>query len=261
MFGIGRFFVFLVTLFLATVLLAQLVPKVLASDLSSGVAVYIQLIDKDVEVGQIVSLNSRGYSLSTAPYDPNIFGVIVKNPAIAFEDGKDDSYPVVSQGKVYLKVSGINGPISRGDLLTTSRIRGVAQKATESGYVVASALEDYKPKSTSEQGLILVVLNVGHGNTTDNPTSNLIKTFDFVMSAPYASPIALIRYLFAGVMVVLSFVVAVGHFGRVSGLGIEALGRNPLAGRMIIFGIVTNIVFAISIVLAGIAIGYLILVI
>jgi hypothetical protein len=62
-------------------------------------------------------------------------------------------------------------------------------------------------------------------------------------------------------MVILSFVIAVGYFGRISSLGIEALGRNPLAGRMIIFSIVLHVILALAIVGVGVAAAYLALVI
>jgi hypothetical protein len=226
---------------------------------SSGIAVYIQILDKNVAEGDIVSLSSKGYVLSKQAYDPNIFGVVVRDPAIAFESSQANSYPVVSAGKVPMRVATTNGKIKKGDLLTSSTRPGVAEKATESGFVVATALEDY---GDSKVGRILVVLSVGHGiASTDDTKGNLLKTFNYLMSAPYLSPMGALRYLFAAIMVILSFMVAVGYFGRVSSLGIEALGRNPLAGRMILFSIVIHVLLALVIVGVGIAVAYLALVI
>jgi len=225
---------------------------------SSGIAVYIPVVDKDVKEGSIVVLSNSGYVLGTKPYDPNIFGVVVADPALAFESNQPDSYPVVSQGKVPLLVSGTNGDIKKGDLITTSTIPGVGQKVTDAGFVVATALEDY---SGSEIGTILVVLNVGAGSVSANTTGSILKAFDFVLNAPYLAPLAVLRYVFAAIMVVLSFVVAVGYFGRISSLGIEAIGRNPLARKAIIFGVVMNIVLALSIVASGVIIAWLVLVV
>jgi hypothetical protein len=229
-----------------------------ASGNSSGIAVYIQILDKNVQEGDIVSLSSKGYVLSRQAYDPNISGVVVRNPAIAFESYDSNSYPVVSEGKVPMRVTTANGKIKKGDMLTSSTKPGVGEKATQGGFVVATALEDY---GGSKDGKILVVLTVGHGTaSTNDGKGNLINAFSYLMSAPYLSPLGALRYLFAAVMVILSFVVAVGYFGKVSSLGIEALGRNPLAGRMILFSIVLHVLLALVIVGVGVAIAYLALV-
>lgn len=252
-----------ILIFLLMLSLGQIIPESYAQSdsSSSGIAVYIQVGDKKVQEGDIISLSQKGYVLGRVAYDPNIFGIVVKDPAIAFEDSQPGSYPVVSQGKVFMRVSTINGKIKKGDLLTTSTIPGVGQKATETGFIVASALEEYGHSSTKNVGKILVVLNVGQGNVSTNTTGSLLKAFNFVLSAPYMSPLAVVRYIFAAIMVILSFLIAVGYFGRISSLGIQALGRNPLAGRMITFGIALHIILALVIVVAGVAIAYLALVI
>jgi F0F1-type ATP synthase membrane subunit c/vacuolar-type H+-ATPase subunit K len=50
------------------------------------------------------------------------------------------------------------------------------------------------------------------------------------------------------------------YFGKASRAGIEAVGRNPLAKRVIQLTVVMNIVLTIVIVLVGLAIAYLILI-
>lgn len=225
---------------------------------SSGIAVYLQILDKNVVEGDIVSLTPKGNALSSQAYDPNIIGVVVSDPAIAFESFQENSHPVVSEGKVLMRVTTANGVIKKGDLLTSSTKPGVGQKVTESGFVVATALEDY---SGSQDGKILVVLSVGNGIASSDTRGNLLQSFSYLMSAPYLSPMGALRYLFAAIMVILSFAVAVGYFGRVSSLGIEALGRNPLAGKMILFSVIIHVLLALVIVGVGVAVAYLALVI
>jgi hypothetical protein len=257
-----RVFAFLLVV-LFIVQFAWIIPVVFAqsNNSSSGIAVYIQIIDKSVQEGDIITLSPKGYILGKEPYDPNIFGIVVKDPAIAFENSQANSYPVVSSGKVFMRVSTINGNIKKGDSLTTSIMPGVGQRATESGFIIATALEDYSANSTKDAGKILVVLNVGQGAASTGARGNLINAFNFFLSAPYMSPLSVLRYVFSAVMVILSFVIAVGYFGRISSLGIEALGRNPLAGRMIIFSIVLHVILALAIVGVGVAAAYLALVI
>lgn len=232
----------------------------LVNDDTSGVAVYVQVQDKNVQEGDIIALSRKGYVLGAVPYDPNLYGVVVSNPAVAFESDIPNSYPVVSQGKVLLRVSTINGKIKKGDLLTSSTLPGIGQKSTESGFVIATALEDYNANSSKEIGKILVVLDVGHGAMSSEERGNLFRSINFLLNTPYLSPLSVARYIFASLMVVISFGIAIGYFGRISSLGIEALGRNPLAGRMITFGIVLHIFLSLVILVIGLGVAYLTLV-
>lgn len=241
---------------------ALVAPKSYAEyENSSGIAVYLPILEKKVQEGDIVSISKNGYTLSRVPYDPNIFGVVVKDPALAFENNRSGSFPVVSAGKVLMRVSTTNGKIKKGDLLTSSKTPGVGQKATDTGYIVATALGDFNAKSSQKIGKILVVLDVGHGNVSGSTSVNLLQGLNYVLTAPYASPIAVLRYVVSGIIVIVSFILGIGYLGRLSGLGVEALGRNPLAGRMIIMAIVLNVIVALSIILVGIFIGYLVLVV
>jgi hypothetical protein len=233
--------------------------RVFAADtVSSGIATYVQITDKNVQVGDIIAFSNNGYHRSVTPYDPAVFGVVVKDPAVAFESvNQTGTYPVVSSGKVFVRVSTQNGVIKKGDLLTTSSQAGVAEKAVQPGYIIGTAIQDYT--NTKSSGSILVVLNMG-GNVSTTAGSNLIQTLKIAFSAPYVSPLNALRYVFAVGLVVLSFLVSVGYFGRVSNTGIEALGRNPLAGRLIIFSVILHLIMAFSIVAVGVVIAYLILV-
>ena len=130
----------------------------------------------------------------------------------------------------------------------------------ESGFIIATALEDYTAASSKNIGKILVVLDVGHGTVSNEARGNLLKTFNFVFRSPYISPLSVIRYIFAATLVILSFAVAIGYFGRISSLGIQAIGRNPLAGKLIIFSIVMHIILALVIIAVGVVVAYMVLI-
>jgi F0F1-type ATP synthase membrane subunit c/vacuolar-type H+-ATPase subunit K len=72
--------------------------------------------------------------------------------------------------------------------------------------------------------------------------------------------LASLRYLLAFLIAIIAFVLGFIYFGRVVRVGIEAIGRNPLARRMIQITMLFNILITIVIVLAGLLIAYLILV-
>ncbi len=232
-----------------------------AQSVSSGIATYIQITDKNAGPGSIVRLTDKGYSLARVPYDPSVFGVIVGNPSVSFEStNTPDARPVISAGKVYVDVSTINGQIRQGDLLTTSSTPGVAQKATENGYIIGTALASYSAKNPQSIGKILIVLDIGHNAGSTSVTGNLFKNFSSALQAPYVSPLSALRYFFAAGLVILSFLVAAGYFGKVSNTGVEAIGRNPLAGKLILFSVVLHLLLALGIISIGVFIAYLILI-
>jgi len=73
-------------------------------------------------------------------------------------DHSDDAVPIALTGVVHVKVNDSNGPIERGDFLTTSAIEGQAMRAdrAEAGSIIGKALEDMPEGSAS----ILVFINI-----------------------------------------------------------------------------------------------------
>jgi len=103
---------------------------------------------EDLEGGDVVVIDTTAdYTLrkSTTPYDPAVAGIISAKPTITVGDlvEKRDSSPLALAGVVPCKVTALNGPIGRGDLLTTSSSPGYAMKATNPkiGTIVGKALE------------------------------------------------------------------------------------------------------------------------
>ncbi len=105
---------------------------------------------------------------ASAPDDPHLVGVVSTNP---YETaGRDDGHSVVLAltGRVPVKVSLQNGPISPGDPLTSSSTPGVAMKATAPGNIIGTALEAYDGTQSTDE--ITVQLHVGFddpGNTSN----------------------------------------------------------------------------------------------
>ncbi len=228
--------------------------------LSSGIATYVQIKDNNVQEGSIVSVTHGGYVLTKTAYDSSVFGVVVTKPAIAFEiTNQKNTYPVVSAGKVYVRVSTNNGAIKEGDFITTSTTPGVGQKAIDNGFIIGTATEDLNiPKGKIEK--ILVILDVGHTPPVNTATTNLLNIMKLALSATYITPLNSLRYVFAALLVLGSFTIGVWFFGRASNTGIEAIGRNPLAGRLIILSVLLHLSLAFVMISSGIVMAYLILV-
>jgi hypothetical protein len=116
------------------------------------------------EVGDLVSVTENQIiQKSSAPYDSKLVGIVTENSAITMGGLDASSSRVVAlAGRVYVKVSLENGPITTGDLLTSaSATPGVAMRATEPGRVIGVALEPFagQDSSATSSPKILVFVN------------------------------------------------------------------------------------------------------
>ncbi|MBU0488212.1 MAG: hypothetical protein KKA07_01255 [Bacteroidetes bacterium] len=108
----------------------------------------------DFKTGDIIisdngSIANDKYGLSSKPYDEFVAGI--------FHEEKQDNprlrkYPIKREGIYLVKFNSENGPIKKGDIVTTSSEPGVAMKATESGMIIGIALED----ANGESGLVKI---------------------------------------------------------------------------------------------------------
>lgn len=258
MFNICKFFLALGVVSLFIILSSQISHA--QNSLSGGVAVSLDIPASQVHDGDIISSTNEGYILTKIAYDTSMYGVVSKNPAVVIENNLDKNKTyLISHGEALVRVSAAEGAISKNDLITSSNTPGVAQKAIRNGYVLGNALENYS--NTKTVGTIMVAINPHFSNAnTPNLRTNLLTSLREAGSAPFLSPLEALRYLAAAIVTVLSFVIGFTYFGRVAAKGVEAVGRNPLAGRLIEFSVVLNIVLTAVIIGVGLAISYLILI-
>lgn len=246
--------------FIFVVLMLLPSPAQAQEQVSSGIAVLVEISDTSVREGDIISYGKSGYSVTSTPQDPMIFGVVTDKPAVTLEDpaGANSRY-VLSSGKAYVNVSTSNGPIKEGDLITSSKTAGTGQKATINGYVLGTAIEAYSDTDPKKIGKILVSLHPGFSSDTVALRSNLLENFNVAFATPFLSPVNAFRYTIAGLAGLLSLALGIVFFGRVASRGIEAIGRNPLAGRQIMVSIVFNLGLTLVVMALGIAVAYFIL--
>lgn len=231
-----------------------------AGDTSFGIANYLPVTDKTVFDGAIISFSPKGYFLSKTEYDSLIVGVVTANPAVSLEiTGGQKTYPVVSTGDTGVRVSTSNGKIHKGDPITTSSTPGVGMKATRTGYIIGAALDDYTSSNTKTIGKIPVTINIHYYVAKSSVNIGLFDVLNLSTLATYEEPIQAFRYFVAALVLILSFVFAFFSFARTANKGLEAIGRNPLAGRMIQAGILMNIAIAIAIVVAGLIIAFIVI--
>lgn len=234
--------------------------KVFAQDFSQGIANYFEINDENAQDGAIVSLTDQGVILTATEFDPLLFGVIVDNPAASIEDTTlTNAKAVASRGNAFALVSSANGTIQTGDFITSSETPGVGIKASKSGNVLGMALENYENTDPSQTGKILISLQIGLRNPFLTLRENLIEIFRQGIAVPNITPLTAFRYLLAASLGVGSFVLGFVYFGRVARTGVEALGRNPLAGRLIQASVVFNLLLTLGVMLVGLVLAYFIL--
>ncbi|OGG06310.1 hypothetical protein A2777_05355, partial [Candidatus Gottesmanbacteria bacterium RIFCSPHIGHO2_01_FULL_40_15] len=101
---------------------------------------------KDLKQGDIVQISTRSSEMkidkTSSSYSYEILGVA--------ENIASDSAEITTYGQSTVTVSTINGPVKKGDYLTSSDIPGVAMKADQAGTGIGIALEDFDSNSDSK---------------------------------------------------------------------------------------------------------------
>lgn len=250
--------------FIASLLLYS--NQVFAQEFSLGIANFYNINGDKAEDGDIISFTQdKGYYLSDKNYDPSLFGVVSKTPAISFlpDEGSESAFPIISTGVIQVKVKASNGNINKGDLITSSKTPGVGEKAVISGYVIGSALEVYNSPDANSVGKIPVSLNIHFNNLNKTKSSSISQSlgdvFNLSAIAATEQPSTVFKYFLAGVVALVSFILGFISFGRMASKGVEALGRNPLGGKLIEFGIFLNVLITLIIIASGLVVAFLIL--
>jgi len=230
------------------------------TDGTLGVARVVQVKDKTVKDGTIMSSDKDGgASPANLPYDSQVQGVVARDAGIIINNSAYDGVPLISVGTVYVLVSSANGAIKKGDLIATSALPGVGVKAVKDGYVLGSALEDYNSSDPKKASMIAVEFNLHYFNAKPQFPGSLTDILKIALLPTKDGPTPLFKYIVAGLVVVASFVLAFMTFGRTAAKGVEALGRNPAASRIIHLGIIFNVGVVMVIVFAGLTVSFLIL--
>ena len=216
-------------------------------EISEGIGTQVSLADADAEEGDIISFTDGKYRLSAEALDDHMFGVVSGGSVLALGDAQPErGANVVFAGKSFVRVSTINGEIHAGDFISSSLIPGIGAKVDGYGEVLGIALADYREADQEKIGKIPVAINIG----VNTPLTRFA-----------ARPIEALRYLMAFLIGLSSVIAGFIYFGKVARSGVEALGRNPLAARLIQFGIFLNLLLTFGIMAVGVFFAYVIIII
>jgi len=238
-----------------------------SSDISYSYSIPIEG-DQSIQNGNIISIKNGQYILSNEEYDIDTIGIVNQNSAIQFEiSSQRPTYPLIAKGHSIVKINPINGNIQVGDFITSSTMPGIGMKAAKNGQVIGQALENYTFTSPNEIGQILVSINIhttGSSDPSTYPQTSLTNIFYKGLSDIFhlPSPSTLqptppfFRYTLAGIITLSSIAFSYLTFFKVTRLGVEAIGRNPLAKKSIMTGVIFNASIGSFIIFAGIIVTY-----
>ncbi len=231
--------------------------KISAQEFSSSLAIEVPVQGEAIS-GDILCSAGTLFERCKNEYQTSMYGVVVDKSSLQINDSElENPKLVVTNGIATVRVTNSNGEIKKGSLITSSKTEGLGQLAAKNGYVLGTSLDDL----SGDTGVIQVVVNIhpaaGMGKSTG---SNLVQFIREGLTVPVFEPLESFRYLLAGIMVVTAFTLGLLYFGRSSRAGIEAIGRNPLARRVIQFTTVLNVLLTIVIVAAGLIVAYFILI-
>jgi hypothetical protein len=218
----------------------------------SFIAKNLEVADPEAKTGDIISQTEKGLFRSSISYDENIIGVVGEKPILVFGKENPQTLPIVSFGETSVRVTNLNGEIKRGDFITSSEKPGLGQKATKNGWVIGKALEDFN----QEEGMIRAEINIQY--RVIEPLTTSVKEFVSQIFKQLGRPENLpevLKYIFALILGGGSFLIGFLTFAKALRQGIESIGRNPLAKRVIQLSLVLNLIGIIILTLAGLGLA------
>lgn len=216
----------------------------------------LKITDPEADYGDILSQVENEIVRSSSPYDERMIGVVGKESILMLGKELEGTKPVITFGETYVRVKDINGKIKKGDFITSSRIPGIGQKATESGFVLGKALEDLN----SSEGLILVNVNIQYQmlNTEFSLRDVLGSLWNELKKGENIPKV--LRYLFALFLGAGSFFIGFFSIVKTLNRGIDAIGRNPLAKRSIQVAMLLNLSGILILTLAGLGLAIFVII-
>ncbi len=235
--------------------------------------------DPDLRSGMVAALSDKGTSQqpkverASKENSDRIIGVTTApgSDLVTIVSGPNQVY-VQTTGEANAFVSDINGVIKSGDLLTISPLRGVLMKAdnTTTAVVVGIALEDMNLQSAEklkvdessgsrEVQVVKMRINLDHKAASNQQANTTDSSLARLGEAVTGRNVTEIRVL-AGVVIFLIVLVAEGGiiYGAISS-SITALGRNPMARKIILKEVVRVVLIAMSVLTLGVFAIYAVL--
>ncbi len=237
---------------------------------ASAVAQGYATKDQGLRAGMVAGLSndsSSGQPLverASQGKEERIVGVVTTpgNELVTLASGTNNIY-VQTAGEVVAFVSDVNGNIKKGDMLTMSPLRGILMKAEDSSAaIVGIALEDLDIDTAekvtvngSDQGKVPVgqiSINLASGISSSGVEERSNTTLSALGRTLVGRDVADLRVVAALIIFLIVLVVEGGIiYGAISS-SIIALGRNPMAHRIIVREIFKVAAIALTVLILGV---------
>ena len=268
---------------LTVLIVGSVTTKTYAAGNNSSIFIQSFNATPSVVTGMVVALNPKDTTTVlplTSQTINNMLGVVVplndSTIVLTPQTATASQILVANSGHYELLVSNQNGSIEKGDYITMSSLPGIGMKAdTSKPKIIGKATSNFGKGSDS---LETVTLKNNNGSTTD-VSVGLISADVYLGSNPFYQnnlssipgflsrvadtitnkPISPVRiYLSTFVLLMALLITGIILYSTVRN-SIVAFGRNPLARKNIIIGMVQTTTIALIILIAGVFAVYLIL--
>lgn len=264
------------TTFCYVVLLVAVQTGYSASAIAKGYATN----DSGLKPGMVTALSGTGSAdapevkRAAQGEDDKIIGVATtpQDELVSISSGQQSQVFVQVSGEVDVYVTDMNGSIKKGDLLTTSPILGVLMKASNTpALIVGVALADFDA-STAETKTIndksgdrevkaaKIKANIDHKASSNQEAARTDSSLQRLGTAISGSDDVTELQVAAALVIFLVVLVAEGAiiYGAVSST-ISALGRNPLARKIILKEAIRVLFITFGVLVIGLGAIYMIL--
>lgn len=226
-----------------------------------------EAVDGDI----LISNGNKGLVRTNISYDSKIFGIIDEKPIVVFREATDSGKPMLRVGEAIVNVTDYNGEVKKGDYVTTSPVLGKGMRAGQSGYVVGIALEDavYSNNRSTVQGrsvksgTVRVAIKIEYAElTTPRNTLRFLNELNAALFRNVQDPekfTLVIRYIIAGLIVVLAFGIGFYSITRSISKAIESIGRNPLAKSAILASVMLQVGATVAAAIATVIVIFIII--
>ncbi len=263
---------------MASILLLILLLGVSMQAVAGATAKGYATDDNELVPGMVVALSSSStpdtpkVERAALDKEPKVIGVTTtpSDELVTIASSRDTVY-VQNTGEASVFVSDLNGEIKNGDLLAPSPLLGILMKADEStAPIIGIALEDFnldnaEDKSVNSQNGVSnvkigkVKINLDHKAASNQQASATDSSLERLGRAVVGKDVGEIQVL-AALTIFLVVLVAEGGiiYGAVSS-AITAVGRNPMAKKIIQIEMLRVVFVAMVVLGVGVAAIYLIL--
>lgn len=234
--------------------------------------------DNQLKPGMVVALSeastpeSPKVERAALDLEPKVIGVTTElgEEAVTVADGESIVY-VQNTGEARVFVSDLNGNVAKGDLLAPSPLLGILMKADEStAPIVGIALEEFAAASaetkqiqenegTREVNIARLKINLDHMAASNQQASATDSSIERLGRAIVGKDVGELQVITA-LLIFLVVLVAEGGiiYGAISS-AITALGRNPMASKVIRGEMIRVVGVALAVLLVGVAAIYAVL--